>query len=134
MSKAKTRSSWYLMRSRCRDKHKKDYKNYGGRGITICERWQIFDNFLTDMGERPAGLTLDRIDNDKGYYKENCQGADRKTQANNRRQNQRKGEGVPWSKLTNEQVLQIKDLLSKNITHHTRAQLAKQFGVSYSTI
>jgi hypothetical protein len=71
---------------RCIDANNKDYKNYGARGITVCERWvESFDSFLADMGERPKGLTLDRKDNDGHYCPENCEWATRLQQCHNRR-------------------------------------------------
>jgi len=76
---------WMDMLRRCYDKKRKnDYKNYGGRGITVCARWRdSFANFLEDVGERPKGLTLERKNNDKGYSKENCYFATRATQNRN---------------------------------------------------
>lgn len=76
---------WLAMRSRCLTKSNPAYKDYGGRGITICERWNDFNNFLTDMGKRPGKLTLDRKNNNKGYDKKNCRWADRFTQSRNSR-------------------------------------------------
>jgi len=73
------------MWKRCTQKNRWDYKDYGGRGITICEEWKDFKIFSADMGERPSGLSLDRIDNDKGYYKENCRWATPKQQRGNSR-------------------------------------------------
>ena len=75
---------WGSMLSRCSNPKVKAYLKYGARGIVVCERWQSFANFLADMGERPAGLTLERRDNSKGYDSENCYWATRTDQNRNR--------------------------------------------------
>jgi hypothetical protein len=72
-SKTPTYSSWRAMRSRCRGVTNASYPTYGGRGITVCERWQTFGNFLEDMGERPSlDHSIDRIDPDGNYEPANC--------------------------------------------------------------
>jgi len=75
---------WSSMLSRCRNPSDSAFKWYGKRGIQVCERWNNFENFLADMGERPDGLTLDRIDNDGNYTPENCRWVDHKTNCQNR--------------------------------------------------
>lgn len=77
--------SWAAMKSRCRNENHQSYMNYGARGIDYCDEWEHFENFVRDMGARPIGATLERVDNEVGYCKENCIWADRYTQAMNRR-------------------------------------------------
>lgn len=78
--------TWASMKKRCNNPNYHAYKNYGGRGIKVCEEWQSdFWQFVEDMGERPRGYTLEREDNDKGYSPDNCIWASRKAQIKNRR-------------------------------------------------
>jgi hypothetical protein len=77
---------WLSMKARCLNKNHDQYKDYGGRGITVCERWLIsFENFFSDMGSRPGKKTLDRINNDSGYSPENCKWSTRREQWENSR-------------------------------------------------
>ncbi len=84
-SSSETYLSWAHMKSRCTDKNCKDYPNYGGRGITLCERWLSFENFLEDMGEKPKGYTIERDDVNKGYEKSNCRWIPKSEQSKNTR-------------------------------------------------
>jgi hypothetical protein len=77
-------NTWTRMRQRCNDPNSQYYSFYGGKGITICEAWDDFDIFVRDMGPRPSGYTLERLDYDKGYSPENCIWADWYTQNANK--------------------------------------------------
>lgn len=80
-----TYGSWAAMKRRCMAINSSDYRRYGGRGITVCDRWKTFVNFLADMGERPLGKSLDRIDNTGNYEPGNCKWSTQKEQASNTR-------------------------------------------------
>lgn len=91
-------NTWYMMNIRCVDTKYTYYKNYGARGITVCTEWSKdnyygFYNFLNDMGERPEDHTLDRINGNNDYYKDNCRWATKKTQQNNITGNSRNTSG-----------------------------------------
>jgi len=84
----RTKNSWVAMRSRCLNTDHPSYQNYGGRGITVCDKWMTYEGFVEDMGVRPDGLSLERLDNDGNYEPSNCVWATRKEQNRNHRRNQ----------------------------------------------
>lgn len=108
-----TYKTWSSMITRCKSSNHKNFRHYGGRGIKICERWKSFENFLIDMGERPKGKTLDRIDNDGNYCLENCHWVTHKKQCNNTRVNHR---------------------LTFNGITMTMAEWAEKTGIKYQTL
>lgn len=82
--------AWCSMKGRCSNPGVEQYKNYGARGISVCDRWDVFENFITDMGERPSAKhSLDRIDNNGNYEPSNCRWATQSVQSNNKRTNRR---------------------------------------------
>jgi len=113
---------WSAMKSRCFNKNNVAYRNYGGRGIIVCDRWLNFEKFFEDMGHKPNSLTLERIDNDGNYTPQNCIWATRKEQARNNRQ----------TKLTPPKVEVIKTLLRESKLKHS--EIAEIFNICKSTI
>lgn len=83
--RSRTYKSWSTMKQRCYNTKSPDYARYGARGIVVCRRWHIFENFLKDMGERPSNKTLDRINNNKSYSPSNCKWSTSLEQIQNRR-------------------------------------------------
>lgn len=113
-----TYNSWKNMRQRVNNIKTKRYKDWGGRGITICKEWEDYEQFLNDMGERPKNTSLDRIDNNKGYSKENCRWATPRQQGINRR----------TTKINKKLAQKIKKEPGK------LKDLADKYGVSETTI
>lgn len=89
-------NSWQAMRKRCMNPNDPAYPRYGGRGIQICQRWNSFECFLFDMGPRPDGLQIERINNNLGYSPENCKWATPLEQSNNKRNNR----NISWNGKT----------------------------------
>jgi hypothetical protein len=118
--------SWASMLVRCDNKNSRVYKHCGGRGITVCERWRSFDNFLADMGARPKGASLDRIDNDKNYCADNCRWADRVTQARNSKQ-------VVWVCLWGRKQRLVEWCEELGISINTVRDRVKYKGYTYET-
>lgn len=113
MARSSTYNIWRSMLARCENPSRKDYPRYGGRGITVCKRWHKFESFLADMGERPAGLSLDRRNNDRGYTRANCHWATGTEQARNSHANR---------------------ILEWNCVRQTVAAWAEDLGIAYNTL
>lgn len=121
LSRTRTNHIWRQMEYRCSNSNDHYYHNYGGREnpVVVCDRWEDFKNFLEDMGEAPAGFTIERRDNNKGYNKENCYWAPWEVQANNKSTNRPivafvKIQNIgQWSKETGIPVSTIRNRLDR---------------------
>jgi len=112
---------WDAMVRRCHNPSHHAFKHYGARGIKVCDKWKTFGGYFEDMGNRPHGLSLERIDNSLGYFKENCKWATATEQARNRR----------TTKLDEIKVVQIKRMLENGVT---QSAIAAQFDVTRGAI
>lgn len=122
MHKTPEYQAWADMKTRCSCATNSRYKDYGGRGITVCASWiESFENFYADMGAKPKNTSLDRINNDGNYEPNNCRWATKEQQFSNRR----------TSKLTEKKIKAIRALAARGVP---RPKLAEKFGVSVPTI
>lgn len=121
LSRSRTYKSWCGMKDRCLNAESTHFKDYGGRGIKIDPEWMTFDGFLADMGEAPAGCSIDRIDNNAGYNASNCRWATPLIQSRNRR----------CAKLSPDEAALILTMRRNGVT---QARVANLFAVSKSTI
>jgi hypothetical protein len=127
MSGSPTHQSWRGMRERCLNPKNNHFKDYGGRGITLAKEWDSFEVFLTDMGERPEGKTLERNDVNLGYSKSNCCWADSMQQARNTRRTIH----ITWNGKTQ----CLKDWASDlGITKDALAYRIKRFGIDVAMV
>ncbi len=121
MEKTRTYKSWSSMIERCDNENAPNYHRYGGRGITVCDRWRKFEDFFSDMGERPPDTTIGRKDNDGNYCLENCSWQTPLEQQRNKRN----------TKLTIEKARKIRSLFKSGIRKYL---IARHVGVSFSNV
>jgi len=131
MEKEKLKSlriSWCCMKQRCLNPNAIGYHRYGGRGITICGRWlENFDNFCQDMGERPEGMTLDRINNDGNYESSNCKWSTPKEQANNRRAGENNAQiGIRVSPSIKIKLEELAELDNRTLSNYIKRLFSKE--------
>lgn len=121
MTATPTYKSWSCMKARCLNQNNRDFKNWGGRGISFCHKWENFEGFYEDMGEKPHGMTLERKDVNGHYSKENCVWADRTEQSRNR----------TYTKLDMTLAEEIRALRSKGFVYK---EIAEIYGISQSQV
>jgi len=121
MSRSNEYRVWDSMIRRCHNQNHHAFKDYGARGIKVCDRWRTFEGFFEDMGNQPSGMTLERKDNSAGYSKDNCKWATITEQARNRRS----------TKLSESKVVEIKRMLENGVP---QTAIAAKFDVTRSAI
>jgi hypothetical protein len=119
-SETREYAAWTAMRERCNNPNCYNYPKYGARGIKVCERWNTYENFIADMGPRPPGLSIERIDNDGNYEPGNCKWATKLEQSRNRR-----------NCYTAEQDAQIRDAIARGLNF---TQIARLLGKSVGAV
>lgn len=121
-NKSSTYRSWLMMRNRCNNSNGCDFKYYGAKGIKVCKRWDSFQLFREDMGDKPTPLhTIGRIDDTKNYEPKNCEWQTRKKQSRNR----------PFCKLNIQKAREIRKLYAAGMT---QAAIAKKFKVGKTAV
>lgn len=127
MSDTPTHDSWTAMKQRCNNPNSRHYENYGGRGITYDPRWESFENFLEDMGERPEGMTLDRIDFNGNYTKENCRWESGSVQVHNQRKRATNGKYEVTSIFKGVYFDKFKNKWAARLNHNGEILLRKRY-------
>lgn len=131
MCKTKVYAVWACMKHRCSNPNAQGYKNYGGRGIRVCDRWQKFENFIEDMGFPPEGCSIDRIDNNGNYEPSNCRWATQKQQSSNHRKNvyiEYNGETMTASEFGRRHNLCIQTVLDRTHQGWSAQQILERYG------
>lgn len=130
--------AWWAMISRCTDENNIMWRRYGGRGIKVCQRWMNLDNFLADMGKRPDGMSLDRINNDGNYEPNNCRWATKKQQTRNRSSNHRlsiRGESKTISEWAEDKRCQVSlSCLKQRVRQGFDAEVAVMLPVGFRSL
>lgn len=123
-SDTRAHNTWSGIIQRCTNQNGKQWADYGGRGITVCDEWRDFANFLRDMGQPPGGFSIERLDNNAGYNKANCIWADKKTQQRNRRVNRLvtiNGDTrcvAAWAEVLNVDIILVGSRLQRGWSEH----------------
>ena len=116
-----TYRTWQQLVQRCTNPKNRNYADYGGRGVVVCERWMVFANFVADVGEKPNGLTLDRIDNARGYEPGNVRWVSMHEQNQNRRS-------------TRLDAAKVREIRERHASGESSVDIAETYGVDESTV